>query len=333
MTATAAFAPDDRVSVRALRPRLRPSTAVLIVNYKAYVELRACLTSLMPQLGMDDEVVVVDNESDAQALRAAVGGYPFVSAIRCVDNLGFAAGANLAATRARATFLLLLNPDTLIEGPVVRVLSDRLMTDPDVGVVAPRVLNFDGSVQATARRFPNATTAIGGRSTWMTRRFPNNWLSRRNLVARSASQPVDVDWLSGACFMTRRDLFERLGGFDERFFLYWEDADYCLRAAAAGARRVYVPTVDVRHLAGRSSDRNPVEAIRAFHRSAYLMFREQASWPARVIAPLVRFGLWARAEWRIRRHARRPDLISRSSVTEMRSIDPARVPLTCPKGP
>ena len=300
MSASSACVSDEALSVPL--PDLATSTAVLIVNYRAYDELRACLASLMPYLRLSDEVVVVDYQSDPQALFEATSGYPIVVTIPCQDNRGFAAGVNMAAARARSPHLLVLNPDTIIHGPIVQVLTDWLMSNPDIGVVAPRVLDPDGTVQETARRFPNATTALAGRSTWLTRRFPNNWLTRWNLIARDADAPRDVDWLSGACFMTRRDLFQRVGGFDERFFLYWEDSDYCRRVAIAGLRRTYLPSVLVTHIGGCSSSRSPVQSIRAFHRSAYELFLSRASWVGRLAAPLVRAGLWLRGEWRVWRY-------------------------------
>jgi GT2 family glycosyltransferase len=276
---------------------------VLIVNYRTYGDLTRCLASLTPHLGSADEVVVVDQESDRQALRDATE--PASTSTRVVtvplaDNRGFAAGVNLAAAQTRASHLLLLNPDAVFEGPVARVLESWLAAHPDVGVVGARVLNADGTVQASARRFPDVTTWFGGRSTWLTSRFPTNWFSERNLVGRDANTPIDVDWLSGACMMTRRDVFDRLGGLDEAFFMYWEDADYCYRVAAMGLRRVYVPLVSVRHAAGQASARDPVVAIRAFHRSAYWMYRKHASPLGRLAAPLVRAGLWARGELRAR---------------------------------
>jgi hypothetical protein len=221
------------------------------------------------------------------------------------DNLGFAAGVNLAAARTRSPFLLLLNPDTIVEGPVIRTLEAWLTSHPDVGVAGARVLNGDGTVQRTARRFPDVTTLLGGRTAWLTRRFPENWLTRRNLLAPGADAPVEVDWLSGACLMTRRDVFDAIGGFDESFFLYWEDADYCHRVAAAGFRRVYVPTAPVRHLVGASADRDPALAIRAFHASASRLYWKQASFAGRLAAPVVRAGLWLRGEWLVRQALRR----------------------------
>ncbi|HVH25550.1 MAG TPA: glycosyltransferase family 2 protein [Vicinamibacterales bacterium] len=299
-------------------------TAVLIVNYRTYSDLSRCLASLAPHLGAGDEIVIVDYESDIVSLNAAIeqiGPSPLVAwgptatsattanhpvrvvAVPRADNLGFAAGVNLAAARADAPYLLLLNPDAVFEGPVSHVLETWLTDHPDVGVAGPRVLNGDGTIQATARRFPDLTTWFGGRSTWLTRQFPGNWFSSRNLVGRDATMPIDVDWLSGACLVTRRELFRHLGGFDERFFMYWEDADYCYRVARAGYRRVYVPLTSVRHVGGQAAEHEPAMAIRAFHRSAYRMFRKHASGWGRLAGPLVRVGLWLRGEWRVRRAA------------------------------
>jgi GT2 family glycosyltransferase len=277
------------------------STAILIVHYRTYADLDRCLESLRPHLRAGDEIVVVDYESDPDALRAVTGSHPSVIAVPQPTNSGFAAGVNLGASRSRAPYLLLLNPDTLVEGPVPAVLEEWLASHPDVGVAGARVLNADGSVQPSARRFPDLTTWLGGRSTTFTAWFPQNWFARRNLVGREATLPLDVDWISGACLMTRRDVFERVGGFDAGFFLYWEDADYCSRVADAGFRRMYVPTVAVRHAAGRSAARDPAIAIREFHRSAFRLYWKRASLAGRIVAPLVYAGLWFRRHRRERR--------------------------------
>jgi GT2 family glycosyltransferase len=281
-------------------------TGVLIVNYRAYPALTACLSSLQPHLRPGDEVVVVDYESDRDALAAALHGRRQVSALARADNLGFAAGVNLAAAGTRAPFLLVLNPDTIVEDALVGRLEDWMASHPGAGVVGPRVLEVDGSVQRSARRFPGVSTLLGGRSTWLSRRFPDNWFSRRNLVRADAA--IDVDWVSGACLMTRRDVFESLGGFDASFFMYWEDADYCRRVTRAGYRCVYVPDVTVRHVGGASAKHDPERMIRAFHESAVRLYWKHAGRAGRLLTPLVRAGLGVRARVRlagIRRHSSR----------------------------
>jgi GT2 family glycosyltransferase len=279
--------------------------SLLIVNYHVYDDLDRCLAAVDRALRTGDEVIVLDQASD-EARRAAVEArHPHVRWIVSRDNVGFAAGVNRAAAAARTPRLLWLNPDAIISAPVVETLDAWLTSHPETGCVGPRVVDEDGRVQASARRFPDPTTAIAGRSTWLTRHFPNNWLTRHNLPARTADRPQTVDWLAGSCLLTRRDLFERLGGLDEGFFLYWEDADYCRRAAALGFGCTYLPTVSVQHAVGRSAALNPATAIRAFHASAYRMFAKHAGPMGRVVAPLVRLALWTRGETLARAALRR----------------------------
>ncbi len=278
--------------------------AVLIINYRTYDALDRCLTSLAPFTSETDEVVVVDWQSDAAQREAIALRHQGVRLIARQDNLGFSAGVNLAAAATSAPVLLLLNPDTEVEGPIVRALGGWLEAHADCGVVGPRVVNVDGTVQPSARRFPGLSTVFGGRSTWLTRRFPNNWFSRHNLLQGAGPPGVDApagrkaDWVAGSCFATRRDVFEQLGGLDESFFMYWEDADYCRRAGALGLHCHYLPTSTVRHTGGLSSALNVVPSIRAFHRSAFHLYWKYAGL-GRVFAPVVWLGLMARAEVKV----------------------------------
>jgi len=276
------------------------STSVLIVNFRGYADLERCLHSLDSQLRPGNDVIVLDNESDEASAAAITRAYPFALMIPSGVNLGFAAGVNVAARHARNRFLMVLNPDTVVEGPVIRVLEDFCESHPDSAVVGPRILNGDGSVQPSARAFPSFSTLFGGRSAWLTRRYPRNPWARRNLLGLDAAAPLRADWISGSCLMTRRDVFERLGGFDEAFFLYWEDADYCRRVAELGYARMYVPSVSVRHFGGGSARYNLARAIREFHASAYVLYCRQTGSIGRAAAPIVRAGLYVRGELRVR---------------------------------
>ena len=280
---------------------------MLIVNYKAYADLDRALVSLMPFLRKGDEVVVVDHESDRVEIRAIAARHPSVTLLPFDDNPGFAAGVNRAAERSHAPYLLLLNPDARLEGPVITVLETWLEGHPACGAVGPRILNDDRTVQPSARRFPGFSTVFGGRSTWLTKHFPRNWFSRRNLVARDATAAVDVDWLSGACLMTRREVFTKLGGLDESFFLYWEDADYGKRVSDVGLRSTYLPNVTVAHAGGISARYDLPRAIRSFHDSAFHLYRKHTGPLGRVASPVAWAGLHLRGElrvWQAKRAAR-----------------------------
>jgi N-acetylglucosaminyl-diphospho-decaprenol L-rhamnosyltransferase len=272
--------------------------AVLIVNFRTYDSLDRCLASLEPFLRPGDEVVVVDWVTDEGTRRPLAERHRFVRWVPSTENLGFAVGINRAAAATAAPVLVWLNPDTVVEGPILRDLEAWLQANADVAVAGPKVLNGDGTVQPSARRFPGLSTVLGGRSTWLTRTFPNNWFSRRNLLQGEGRHSAEVDWLAGSCLATPRATFERLGGLDESFFMYWEDADYCRRATALGFTCHYVPTSAVRHSGGASSAHNVVPSIRAFHRSAFRLFWKHAG-AARIFAPLVWLGLKARGELKV----------------------------------
>ena len=288
--------------------------AVIIINYRTYDALDRCLTSLQPYTGDDDEVVVVDWSSDAVQREAVAARHASVRFLPREDNGGFSAGVNLASTVTTAPVLLLLNPDTEVQGPIVRALSGWLETHPQTGAVGPSVLNTNRTIQPSARRFPGLTTVLGGRSTWLTRRFPNNWFSRRNLLHDHTDPGAEfrkVDWLAGSCFATPRAVFDRLGGLDEMFFMYWEDADYCRRARALGLECHHLPTTEVIHIGGLSSAQNGVMSIRAFHRSAFRLYWKYSR-VGRIAAPLVWAGLRLRAEFKIALANARPPNRGRS---------------------
>ncbi len=273
---------------------VQPAVSVLIVNYHAYEELAICLDTLHAR-SAGVEVVVVDHASDAAAVTPLVQRFPGVNWIASSANPGFAAGVNRAARAARGRYLLLLNPDCIVDQDVCGVLSAWLDAHPGVGVAGALVRDSDGTIQASARRFPGLTTGFAGRTSWLTRIAPGNAFSRSNLLTGpDVTAPKTVDWVSGACMMVRRTAFDLVGGMDEGFFLYWEDADLCARLAARGCTTVYHPGVSVTHHCGRSS-RASARSVRAFHRSALRYFVKHGGWRARLAAPLAFAALQTRA--------------------------------------
>jgi GT2 family glycosyltransferase len=270
------------------------AVSALIVNYRSYAEVDACLAALRsasPAL----EVVVVDHASDGRALDAVRATHAGVTFVPVAENPGFGAGVNRAARHASGRYLLVLNPDTLVEKGTVERLAGWLESHPRVAVVGPQVRTMDGRVEASARAFPGWSTVLGGRSTWLSRVWPDNPLTTRNLLSgRHARDPIDVDWVSGACMMVRRGAFDEVEGFDERFFLYWEDADLCRRLADAGWTVTYHPGCRAAHAGGRSSAHQPAASAVAFHRSAFRYFWKHGGPGRRLLAPAVWLALAAR---------------------------------------
>jgi GT2 family glycosyltransferase len=269
--------------------------SILIVHYRTYDELAACLESLQPFLADDLEVIVVDHASDPVAAAQLLRRCSWIRLIPVTINPGFAAGVNLAARAAAGRYIFLLNPDSSVGGDVPHVLAAWLDEHTGVAVAGGLVREHDGSIQASARRFPNVTTGFAGRTSWLSRVWPSNPWTRRNLFARAGQrEPVEVDWVSGACMMVRRDAFDAVGGMDEQFFLYWEDADLCFRLKRAGWQTVYYPAVGITHLTGRSSALVKKQSLIAFHRSAFRYFLKHGSRFSRALSPLVFLALYAR---------------------------------------
>jgi len=171
-----------------------------------------------------------------------------------------------------------------------------LNQNPSVGVVGPKVLNEDGSVQGSARSFPSPLTALFGRASLFTRWFPENPISKKNILTDRSDgvTPMEVGWVSGACMALRRKAIVDVGLLDERFFLFWEDADWCKRMWEAGWKVVYYPQASVKHLIGGSSQRSRFRSTVEFHKSAYRLFAKHANGAQRFAIPLAMGALGVR---------------------------------------
>lgn len=252
--------------------------SVIIVNWNAGAALEECLQSIFrgDQWEGDLEVFVVDNASTDGSQARAIRAYPAVRLVQNPENRGFAQACNQGLRRARGEIALLLNPDVILYPHAIRRLADFMTQRRDAAVAGPKLLNPDGTVQGSARRDPSLWTGLFGRSAILTRLFPRNPFSRRELpgLAHPGEEPLGVDWVSGACLMVRRAAYESVGLLDERFFLYWEDADWCLRLRAAGWKVYYVPGASAMHRVGVSRTRRAVRSAIDFHRSAYRFYRK-----------------------------------------------------------
>jgi GT2 family glycosyltransferase len=274
---------------------------VLIVNYKVYDELAGCLEALAADPdGLHAEVVVVDHDTDEARLRATLRHHPRAVGVARHDNRGFAAGINEAAARAATDLLLILNPDTRLRPGALRAMIDYLERHAEVVAVGPKVVSTDSSVQHTGRSFPTALTGLFGRTTMLTRLWPDNPVSRRNLTSATVDDASEVDWVAGTCVLIRAAAFRAVGGFDERYFLYWEDADLCYRLRERGGRIAYLPSAVVEHALGQSSARARARSLVAFHRSALRYYRKHHRGPTRVVAlPLAAAALGARLAFKL----------------------------------
>jgi GT2 family glycosyltransferase len=218
-------------------------------------------------------VVVVDNASSDGSPEMVALEFPEVRLLAQATNLGFTGGHNLAFRERRGEHALPLNSDTVVHPGAIGGLLEYLRANPDVGILGPKLLNPDGSLQFSCRRFPNPVAALF-RNTPLGRLFPNNRFTRDYLMQDwDHASPREVDWVSGAAMLVRGDLLDRLGGFDEGYFMYCEDVDLCKRAWQQGAKVVYLPSAVITHAIGRSTDQAANRMIVRFHRSMLRFYR------------------------------------------------------------
>lgn len=245
--------------------------SVIVVSFNSAAFLERCLASVDAWLrGVDHHVCVVDNASSDGSVALVHRLFPRVEVIANRENLGFAAGVNRGLRATEGRYVLWLNPDAELLDGGARDLIDYLGTHPRVGIVGPQLVDPSGEVQLSCRSFPSYRTALFHRYSLMTRLFPGNPGSREYLLSdwdhRSARA---VDWVSGACLLHRRSVLDEVGGLDERFFMYCEDVDFCLRARQAGWGVQYHPAMRVLHHIGGSSRPGSVPLVVARHRSMW----------------------------------------------------------------
>ena len=254
-----------------------PQVSAILINYNAGPELGRALRSIADEL-VDQrwEAVVVDNASSDGSAEVVADFAPHVRLERNDENVGFARGVNQGLEATSGSFVLLVNPDCRLIAGAVGALRRELERSDAYAIAGPRILNPDGTVQGSARGDPDMFTGLFGRTTVLRRLMPDLAIAKRNVVssedAGSGDGSVTVDWLSGACLLARREALHRVNGFDERYFLYWEDADLCRRLRALGAQVRYVPAATAIHRVGQSSRSSRASSIRAFHESAYLYY-------------------------------------------------------------
>ena len=264
-----------------------------VVNWNAGAHLVACARTLVDAGA--GEVVVVDNGSTDDSLaRLEAAGLDRVRVERTGRNLGYGAGINRGVVLAGPGDVLVCNPDLLLEDTCISALLKRLEAEPDLGIAAPRLHNVDGSTYVSGRPFPSLRDALGHAFVGLV--WSGNPWSRRYLQSGwDRDLPADVDWASGALLLVRREVFDALGGFDERFFMFMEDVDLCWRAREAGWRVGVEPAAVAIHVVGASRAAHPYRMIVAHHRSLWRWSSLRWQGWHRAGLPLVAVALTLRA--------------------------------------
>ncbi len=278
-------------------PESPVDVSVCIVNWNVREDLRRCLQSLAANIvdgGLSTQIVVVDNASADGSLEMLRDEFPQVTVIANSDNRGFAAANNQAFAAAVGRYVLMLNPDTIMPPGGLRTLVAFADSHPESGAVGPKLLNRDGSLQPSCRRFPTIAAAIF-RNTILGRLFPNAHAAQVYLMADfDHVHSAQVEWVSGACMLLRREALQQISGLDEGFFWGSEDVDLCWRLHKAGWHVTYTPEPAVTHIIGRSTDQVLLPTIVRTHRGMHRLYSKHLAHNA-LSRGLVWLGVWLRA--------------------------------------
>lgn len=256
-----------------------PDVSIIVTNYNTRDLLRACFASMEGRLGRPWlEVILVDNASADGSAEMTREEFPDVRVFVQERNEGFAHANNRGIRASCGRHVLILNSDTEIVDDALERMRDHMDVHPDIGALGARLLNTDGTVQLSCRSFPSYRTVLFHRYSLMTRLFPRNRYSAEYLMTdTNHDETMDVDWVSGACMMVRRETMDAVGLLDEGFFMYAEDVDWCYRMKQAGWRVCYLPQAEVRHHIGRSTRNVPYRMTYERHRSMWRFYRKHYS--------------------------------------------------------
>ena len=270
------------------------SISVIIVNYNTVALLRDCLFSLTRTQDRIGEIIVVDNASSDGSAEMVQKEFPGTILVCNQENVGFSKANNQGIRTARGNYLWLLNSDTIVHAGAPASMAEFLDAHPEVSAVTCKLLNADGSIQASISNRPGPVLLFF-RLTGISRMISGD--KARRLLARffgfllgrtvraylapyvNGETPVEVESISGACLMLRREAIEQIGLLDEHFFMYFEDMDYCLRLRNAGLKLYYVPQGEIVHLVGQSSGGRMRAYSAHSYRAMFYFYRKHFSLP------------------------------------------------------
>jgi N-acetylglucosaminyl-diphospho-decaprenol L-rhamnosyltransferase len=294
--------------------------SVVVVNYNAKDHLLACLDSLSGEGSA--MVVVADNGSTDGSAQALSEHHATARWVPTGGNLGYGTGANIGAAQVDGAYLLVTNPDVVFEAGSVATLRRFLEAHPGVAIVGPRIVDAGGALYPSARRFPDMMEALG--HAIVGQFWAGNPFSRRyRMTDWDHAGRREVDWVSGSCFLARREAWDAVGGFDPSYFMYLEDVDLCRRLRENGWSIAYEPAAQITHIQGVSADRHPYRMLFAHHVSMWRFADRTTTGWRRWLLPLVMGGLAVRLVMTMARRAAAPRLAAHSAVAAPKAPPPA----------
>ncbi|NOS86109.1 MAG: glycosyltransferase family 2 protein [Ignavibacteria bacterium] len=226
---------------------------IIIVNYNVQDQLSKCVDSIKRKIS-NSSIIIVDNNSPDRSIENISQKFPEVKFYPLSSNLGFAKANNIGAKLSDSEYLCFLNPDTIVTEDFISPIVNFINKDPQVGVCAPMLVYEDGSYQSSSGfkmgvwyDFLEASYLIG---------LIRKSKKQKHLKIEKSMLPVEVGWVSGACMILKRSVFEQVGGFSEDYFLNYEDIDLCRKIEDAGYNNYYFPSYKCTHLDHKSFDKN-----------------------------------------------------------------------------
>ena len=247
--------------------------SIIIINWNTRELLLDCLTSVYhTTVGLNSEVIVVDNGSNDGSAQAVKEGFPQVKLIQNSENKGFAKANNQALSHVKRRYVLFLNSDARLTDSALIALVDFMDKTPKAGIAACQYINRDGSKQNSFDNFPTLATELLNKTILKTL-FPQKYPSKK----KEYYTPMQVDSVIGACMIVRMEAITQVGMLDEDYFFFMEETDWCFRMHSAGWQVYHIPESKVYHLQGQSKEKNPAKAWIEYYRSSYTFFKKNRS--------------------------------------------------------
>lgn len=246
--------------------------SVIIVSYNVKDYLKKCLISIDQHAGdIQHEILIVDNHSHDDSCNMINNEFPHVQLFSLNENIGFAAANNVALQKCKGKFILFLNPDTVLREKSLHILMDYLTKNNKCGIIGPKLLNKDGTIQNGLRQFPTLLMALSRHTLLKYIPYCKYIIKKYHMRHFNLNQNASVDQVSGAAMMIRHDIFKKTGLFDEQFFIFFEEVDYCRRIKNMELDVYYNTNATIYHFGGKSRDQVNFNAI-YFHLESMLKY-------------------------------------------------------------
>ena len=253
--------------------------SIIIVNYNVKEFLQNLIHSIeKASTNLTKEIIIIDNASDDGSVDFIKEKFPQIKLIANQTNLGFGKANNIGLKQAAGKYILLINPDTLVAEDTFEKMIQFFESNKNIGLAGCKILNPDGTLQLACRRsFPGPWTSFT-KVTGLSNLFPNSKIfARYNLTYLDENKSYEVDAISGSFMMMRKEVYGKVGGFDEQFFMYGEDLDLCYRIQKAGYKVFYVHSTQIIHYKGESTKRSSIDETKVFYSAMHLFVKKHLS--------------------------------------------------------